>query len=87
MPLAGDRCTFLIWQDVWNNAHLATEFPRLYSFAKKANCTLMLFVQNRDTISTSTPLSMEGLEEYNIFENRIGTILNGMQGKDVWVYR
>jgi hypothetical protein len=34
---AGDGRTFLGWLDVWNNVHLTTKFPRLFSFARNTN--------------------------------------------------
>jgi hypothetical protein len=35
-PSAGDGGNFLTWQDVWNGLYLKQEYPRLFSFCKKA---------------------------------------------------
>jgi hypothetical protein len=86
MPIAGDERTFLLLSDVWNNTHLATEFPRLFSYARNRNCTLQQYLASTDVQEMfHTPLSVEAVEEYNLFQSKIHSLVSGMHGNDSWL--
>jgi hypothetical protein len=42
----GDGSTSLFWSDVWNDHLLQQKLPRLYSFAKNKNISVVAFLQN-----------------------------------------
>lgn len=82
-PIAGDDLSFVIWQDVWNNMILKMEFPSLYSFARRKNCSLAQFMQHQNLLDNfQSPLSSDAQGKFVIFQDKIRTIQGMMQGKD-----
>jgi hypothetical protein len=83
MSMVGDGKTFLMWKDVWNNSLLSEEFPRLFSFSRKQNCSLSQFIENSEVHSNFfTPVSIEATEEFQRFSDKIQLIA----GEDKWTY-
>jgi hypothetical protein len=86
-PIAGDDLSFVIWQDVWNNMILKMEFPSLYSFARRKNCSLAQFMQHQNLLDNfQSPLSSDAQGKFVIFQDKIRMIQGMMQGKDRWIY-
>lgn len=68
MPLVCDGRYFLLWLDVWNNCHLASKFPRLFTYAEGPTWTLKQYLANPDVQEAfRTPLFVEATEEYFLF--------------------
>lgn len=91
----GDGRSFLLWTDVWNNCHMAFEFPDLFTYAQNPSCTLQQYLANpyvHEVFHTS--LSLRRLVK-NILCSRIKSMpylarwmrsTNGWLGQGVELY-
>ena len=76
-----------MWKDVWNNNHLNDAFPRLFSFAKNQDISVVEFLQNNIIEDQfHTPLSTEAFQEYQELQNLIQNLQIQENEKDKWHY-
>jgi hypothetical protein len=53
----GDGTTVLFWSDVWNDHLMQHQFPRLFSYAKNKNISVVQFLLNNREAQFHLPLS------------------------------
>lgn len=52
-----------LWKDNWIGQDLASKYPHLFSFSRKANCSLQFFFSNQINRIFFLPLSMQASQQ------------------------
>jgi len=83
----GDGSTVLFWLDFWNDNIMQTKYPRLYTFAKNKNISVVQFLTNNTLeIQFHLPLSEQAYHEYQSLQDYLQIIQVQQEDKDTWQY-
>ena len=82
----GDGSTVYFWDDMWSDAVLSQEFPRLASFASNENASVLEVMQATDLDELFfLPLSQQAFEEYEVLQLQLQNLPYDADAKDCWL--
>lgn len=76
----------IFWSDGWAGNALKESFPQLFSFTKKAKCSIRFFLnQELDRLFT-LPLSVQAAVQLNEVESLLSDNTSDKGSNDIWSY-
>lgn len=79
----GKSCLF--WEDLWNNKVRALVYPRIYSFARNSNLSVLMFSTSDLPQLFALPLSEQAFQEY-LAMSSADTLEHLNDESDRWTY-
>jgi hypothetical protein len=77
---------FVFWSDTWNVGVLKWKFPQLFSFAKNQKILVESFLSQDVYANFSTPLTVEGAEQWIQLSAMLHNMQSTTNGDDHWSY-